>query len=174
MRKKEIIQRYDAAEEGVFPQGEKLLLICVNKTINIEDEAYTLLDRVRYSWKISPRRAEQAEYVLAVAHGLIVGVFEADEWLPATKENFGEIPEEYGRWHFQGWDPPEPKKRWGFRGREAHHYSTDQDECSKAFPRDCKVKIPCDSMPGIRIGGSFDCVAVRFANGHFAQDDSLE
>jgi hypothetical protein len=121
MRKREIIQLCETAEEAVFPKGEKLLLICVNKTIEIEDEAYKLLDRVRYSWKISPRRAEEAKYVLAVAHGLIVGVFEADEWLPATKENFGEIPEEHGRWHFQGWDPSEPKKRWGFRGREAHN-----------------------------------------------------
>jgi hypothetical protein len=119
MLKKEVIQRYETAEEAVFPDGAKLLLICVNRTIEIEDKSYKLLDKVRYSWKISPRRAEAAEYVLAVAHGLIIGVFEAHEWLSATKDNFGEIPGEYGRWHLQGWDPPEPKRRWGFRGREA-------------------------------------------------------
>jgi uncharacterized protein len=113
MRKKEIIQRYDAAEEAVFPEGAKLLLICVNKTVEIEDEAYTLLDRVRYSWKISPRRAEEAEYVLAVTHGLIVGVFENGKWMDSTKENFaGEIPERYGNWEHQA-------GRSGFRGHEA-------------------------------------------------------
>jgi hypothetical protein len=102
MRKKQIIQRHDAAEEAVFPEGEKLLLICVNKTIEIEDDAYTLLDRVRYSWKISPRRAEEAEYVLAVTYGLIIGVFENGEWMDATKENFaGGIPEVYGNWDDQ-------------------------------------------------------------------------
>ncbi len=124
MRKKEIMQRYDAAEEAVFPEGEKLLLICVNKTIEIEDEAYTLLDRVRYSWKISPRRAEEAEYVLAVAHGLIIGVFENGEWMDATKENFaGGIPELYGNWDdqegrsgFCGHDAPEDvKKRYRYK-----------------------------------------------------------
>jgi hypothetical protein len=100
--KKEIMQLYDAAEEAVFPEGEKLLLICVNKTIEIEDEGYTLLDRVRYSWKISPRRAEKAAYVLTVARGLIIGVFENSEWMDATRENFaGDIPERYGNWDDQ-------------------------------------------------------------------------
>jgi len=113
MRKKEIIQRCDAAEEAVFAKGEKLLLICVNKTIEIEDDAYTLLDRVRYSWKISPRRAEEAEYVLAVTYGLIIGVFENGEWMDATKENFaGGIPEVYGNWDDQ-------EGRSGFRGHDA-------------------------------------------------------
>jgi uncharacterized protein len=113
MRKQEIIKLYEVAEEAVFPDGERLLLICINRTIEIEDEAYSLYDKVRYSWKVSPTRAEQANYVLAVAHGLIIGVFEADEWLPATKENFGgEIPGRYGNWENQN-------GRSGFRGREA-------------------------------------------------------
>ncbi len=117
MRKKEIIRRRKAAQEAVFPDTARLVLINVNRTI--ENEDYQLYDKVRYSWKVSRDKAEQAQQVLAVAYGLIVGVFEVDEWLPATKEHFGELPEDYGRWRFQGWEPLEPKRRWGFRGREA-------------------------------------------------------
>ena len=113
MRKKEMIERRETAEEAVFPDGAKLLLICINRTIQIDDKSYKLLDRVRYSWKLSPRKAEEAEYVLAVAHGLIIGVFENGEWMDATEENFGgEIPERYGNWEHQG-------GRSGFRGHEA-------------------------------------------------------
>ena len=111
MHKKEIIHIYDTAEEAVFPEGSRVMLICVNRTI--EDPTLTLLDAVRYSWKISHDRAENAEYVLAVAHGLIVDVFEAERpWLEATKEIFSEIPERHGNWKRQD-------GRWGFRGRQA-------------------------------------------------------
>ena len=36
------------------------------------------------------------------------------------------------------------------------------------------MKIPCDGIARFRTTGSFDCVVIRFANDHFAQDDSLE
>jgi len=36
------------------------------------------------------------------------------------------------------------------------------------------VEIPCYGVDVVRNTGSFDCVVVRFANDHFAQDDSLE
>ena len=36
-----------------------------------------LYDAVRYSWKIAPKRAERADYVLAVIDGEIVGAFES-------------------------------------------------------------------------------------------------
>jgi hypothetical protein len=110
VRKKKIIKLCEAAEEASFPDDAKLLLIIVNKTI--EDPVLTLKDAVRYSWRISRARAERAEYVLAVAYGLIVGVFEADEWLPANEKNFAEIPAIHGNWEHQD-------GRSGFRGREA-------------------------------------------------------
>jgi len=87
-----------------------LLLIIVNKTI--ENPDLDLYDAVRYSWKISRCRAEKADYVLAVAHGLIVGAFEPTEWLEATQQNFPDIPPKHGNWEHQ-------EGRSGFRGRRA-------------------------------------------------------
>jgi hypothetical protein len=112
MTKKEIIERYKTAEEAKIPDGNRLLLICVNKTV--EDRSLGVLNAVRYSWKISPDRAAAADYVLAVAFGLIVGVFEVEgEWQEAKKENFSpEIPEHHGNWKHQD-------GRYGFHGREA-------------------------------------------------------
>jgi hypothetical protein len=109
VRKKEIILLYEAAEEALFPSGAKLVLININRTI--ENPELALYDAVRYSWKISRRRAEGADYVLAVAHGLIVEVFEADEWLPAREENFPDVPASHGNWEHQD-------GRSGFRGRK--------------------------------------------------------
>ena len=96
MRVKDIKKRYEVAATAEFPGQARLLLICVNKTI--ENPNLSLLDGVRYSWKISPDRAEKAEYVLAVAHGLILGVFVADQWMQAEKDNFPDIPEDHGNW----------------------------------------------------------------------------
>ena len=110
MHKKEIVKLYEAAKEASFPAGAKLLLIIINKTL--ENPGLALKDAVRYSWKISRLRAEPAEYVLAVAYGLIVGVFEADEWLPANQKNFPDIPASHGNWERQD-------GRSGFQGREA-------------------------------------------------------
>lgn len=110
MRKREILQLYKHAPAADIPNGAKLLLICVNRTI--EDESLKLYDKVRYSWKLSVERADR-RLVLAVAFGVIVGVFEVDEWLRATKDNFhDEIPEHHANWGHQA-------GRFGFRGREA-------------------------------------------------------
>jgi hypothetical protein len=95
-------------EYAAFPERTKVLLVCVNKT----HESVGTYDAARYSWKISPAKAEQAEYVLAVSKGLIVGVFEADKWLPARKAHFPDIPPEHANWHKQA-------KRFGFVGRSA-------------------------------------------------------
>ena len=51
-------------------------------------------------------KAKQAEVVLATIQGLIVGVFVADEWLPATSENFPGREPVPGRFGFVGRDAP--------------------------------------------------------------------
>lgn len=66
--------------------NEKLILININSFDHTSNEE--LLDRVRYAWRLSKSRAEQAKYVLATIHGIVYGVFFADKWLPATAENF--------------------------------------------------------------------------------------
>ena len=56
----------------------KLVLINVNRTG--KDPNIDLYDAVRYSWKLSPDRAEKADYVLAVIEGEIVGAFEPTDF----------------------------------------------------------------------------------------------
>ncbi len=97
----QVIRLYEA-ENAKFVHN--VILITVNQTIK-ERQA---MDAVRYAWKIDVRRARKADYVLAVAFGMIVGVYVAEEWLPATPENFPGFPLT---------DPT--CSRFGFRAREA-------------------------------------------------------
>lgn len=109
MHAKEVISLYEAPEAQF---RHDVILINVNKSSENEE----LLDAVRYSWKISPTKARNFQYVLAVRKGLIIGVFEAVEWLPDTKENFpgfnrdGYGPRE-GRTGFRGHEAPEEVKQ---------------------------------------------------------------
>lgn len=94
---------------AAFPADLKLLLVCINKT---SKDLISTYDAARYSWKINPAKAEQAEYVMAVSKGVIVGVYEAEEWLPANETCFPDIPPEHANWDKQD-------KRFGFVGRPA-------------------------------------------------------
>ena len=82
MHAQEILRRY-AAEPAVFKH--KALLISVHKSA---DERPSLYDATRFAWKIDPRKADEAEVVLATQRGLIIGAFVAHEWLEATAANF--------------------------------------------------------------------------------------
>jgi hypothetical protein len=106
----EVITMGKGAEEfAEFPEHTRLLLICINK----QYEKLGAYNAVRYSWTISPKRAAQAKYVLAVVRGKIVDVFEAREWLTATEKNFSPgIPGEHGNWKHQ-------RGKFGFHGNEA-------------------------------------------------------
>jgi hypothetical protein len=100
MHAKQIIERYEA-KEAVF--DHKAILININRTAT-EKKVY---EAVRYAWVLDPKRANQAEVVLAVERGLIIGVFEVEgEWREANPENFP------GADSFSN-------KRWGFVGHEA-------------------------------------------------------
>jgi uncharacterized protein len=95
----EIIRRY-SAEPAVF--HHKALLINVNRTA----AETSLYEAVRYAWKISRFRAEQAEVILASVRGLIRGAFIADEWLAADPANFPNREEMPGRLGFNGREAP--------------------------------------------------------------------
>ena len=99
MHATQVIRLYEA-EEAKFLHN--VVLITINRTI----EDRPIIDAVRYAWKIDPIRARKVDYVLAVANGMIVGAYIADEWLPATPENFPGFPQA---------DP----ERFGFRGHAA-------------------------------------------------------
>lgn len=101
MHAKEIIDRY-SAEPAVFEH--KALLISVNRSA----AERSLYDATRYSWKINVKKARQADVILATVQGLIRGAFIADDWLPATPENFPSLAEGEG-----------VPGRFGFVGEEA-------------------------------------------------------
>jgi len=95
----EIIDRY-SAEPAHFIH--KALLITVNRSAS----EVSLYEATRYAWKISKRRAKEAEVVLPTVRGLIVGAFVADEWLDATSENFPGREDRPGRVGFVGSEAP--------------------------------------------------------------------
>lgn len=97
----EINQKY-AAEEAQI--NHKVLLISINKSIKLQ----SIYDAVRFAWKVNKSRAEEAEIILAVAHGIIRGAYINATWLEATESNFPDhIVQE------------SDAKRWGFRADEA-------------------------------------------------------
>ena len=109
MHAQEIIRRY-TAEPAIFVH--RALLISVNRSAL----ARPLYEATRYAWKINLSKAKEADVILATVQGLIVGAFVADDWLPATAENFP------GRAEGEG-----EAKRLGFVGREA------SDEIKKPY-----------------------------------------
>ena len=95
MHAKEILRRY-SAEPAQF--RHKALLISVNKST----AERSLYDATRFAWKIRKAKAEQADVILATIQGLIVGAFNADNWLDATAANFPGREDLPGRLSFVG------------------------------------------------------------------------
>lgn len=115
MHAREIIERY-AAAPAVFQH--RAILISVNKTA----AEHSLYEAVRFAWKIDRNKAQTAEVVLATVQGLIVGAFVADEWLPATSENFPGRENVPGRYGFRGREAPEAISRLYVRRRVPDEY----------------------------------------------------
>lgn len=99
MHSSEIIKRY-CAETAKFEH--KALLISVNRSA-LESSLY---EATRYAWRLSQKKASQAEVVLATVQGLIVGAFIAEEWLDAKPENFPGREAVEGRYGFIGSEAP--------------------------------------------------------------------
>lgn len=95
MHASEIIKKY-SAEEVLFKH--KALMINVNQLA----ATGTLYEATRYAWRLSIHKAQQAEVVLSIRHGIVIGVFVVDRWLPATKENFPLRESVPGRYGFVG------------------------------------------------------------------------
>ncbi|MDX2094422.1 MAG: hypothetical protein SFW64_00540 [Alphaproteobacteria bacterium] len=111
MHATQIVQQY-GAPEAVF--RHRAIMITINHTA----AERSIYDAVRYAWKIDPKKAREAELVLAIRHGIIVGVFEPSEWLPATPENFPSTLEIWeGRWGFIGEEAPPEITRLYLRHR---------------------------------------------------------
>ena len=110
MTAKDIVIKYGLpALENDPPHSLVLININKLKDRNDSNEIYNL---VRYCWRINKGRAEKADYVLAVVRGVVVGAFKANQWLPATPENFADEIDyadgsEADRWAFKGERAPQ-------------------------------------------------------------------
>jgi uncharacterized protein len=96
-----IIKRYQA-ETAVF--HHRAMLISINRSALHAEELY---QATRFAWKVSLDRAREAEVVLARYQGMIVEAFIAEQWLPATPENFPGQSHESNRYGFVGFIAPE-------------------------------------------------------------------
>jgi uncharacterized protein len=85
MHANEIVRKFEASP-AVF--SDPVVLINVNRYTEEQD----LYNAVRYAWKISERKAKEAKYILAVRKGLIIGAFEAHEWMPRRRRTFQGFP----------------------------------------------------------------------------------
>lgn len=85
----ELIDKYSLP---TLPEpAHRLILININKLEDRSDRK-AIYNLVRYCWRVSKERAEKAEYVVAVVRGVAIGAFRPLRWLPATPENFPDIP----------------------------------------------------------------------------------
>jgi hypothetical protein len=104
MHAQEIVNKYQA-EPAHFQH--RAVIINVNRTATES----SLYEATRYAWKINTKKASRAEIIVAVRFGLIVAVFVADEWLPATIEHFPEREPSPGRYGFIGSEASETLRR---------------------------------------------------------------
>jgi hypothetical protein len=96
----------------------KALLINVNRSA----DKLPLYDATHYAWVVNPRRAQDAEVILAVRQGVIIGAFEPSEWLEATKENFPDRDPVPGRYGFKGREAPDDVARLYLNRRVPDEY----------------------------------------------------
>jgi uncharacterized protein len=99
MHAREIIRRYSAPPADF---RHNAILISVNRSA----AETSLYEATRYAWKISRKKAMQADVILATQRGLIVGAFVAEDWLPATAQDFPGHEDAPGRLAFIGREAP--------------------------------------------------------------------
>jgi hypothetical protein len=99
MHAREIIRRCSAPPADF---RHNAILISVNRSA----AETSLYEATRYAWKISRKKAMQAEVILATQRGLIVGAFVVEDWLPATARDFPGHEDAPGRLAFIGREAP--------------------------------------------------------------------
>lgn len=87
--------------ESIMHIDEPVVAICINGSYEDEVNKRDIYKCTRGTWKVNRGRADKAHYALAIYHGLILEVYEIDEWVPAgsTENSFGPAP---GRHEFVG------------------------------------------------------------------------
>lgn len=89
---------------------DNIAIIKINKSYKDTLTATELYDCTRGCWKRKIESVQEAEYVLAVADGIVREVYQVNEWLPAQNLNRETIP----------YDSKVEKGRIGFSGTIAN------------------------------------------------------
>ena len=98
------IRKKYGLEEFKIKKQERLLLININALDDIYSEI-KIIRQIECAWRLDPKRAQQAQFVLAVHRGVIIGAFGNSTWQTATKARFPQLRfDELDRYGF------EPKK----------------------------------------------------------------
>lgn len=103
----ELVQRYGL--EAV-PSDDELTYIAINVSRSMQ-AGLTPYAAARYAWKIAEWRRSTPTVVLSHVAGVINGVFDVVEWLPATDAVFASFHKVYGDDSMSG--------RYGFVGHQA-------------------------------------------------------
>jgi uncharacterized protein len=86
MHAKDIIRQYEAEEADL--SQHKLLVV----NVGMSYKERNLYDATRHSWPVAINRVENAEYVLSVKGGVVIGVFKPEKWMHITPENLKYFP----------------------------------------------------------------------------------
>lgn len=96
MNAKQINELYEA-EEADF-DGDKCIIIKIRQ--ERIDEVGSVYKAVRWRWRLNPKKANKADYVVASCNGIIFGVFVVDE------EGWKKDSDDDERYFFDGKDAP--------------------------------------------------------------------
>ncbi|MEE3487743.1 MAG: hypothetical protein VZT48_06530 [Bulleidia sp.] len=100
----ELITKEELQSDGRF------LIIKINKLYKKDMTAVQLYEATRGYWRIDVKHADEAEYVLSVAHGTVVEVYEPLAWAQAgttAMETRGPSKDPEHRYEFTGSLAPE-------------------------------------------------------------------
>lgn len=111
--------------------AEKAILIRINKTYQSSMNKEALYDYTRGRWKLNPERAKNARYAIAIYKGIVLEVFEINDWhkagttdstrKPNDKPELNSTKSLIGRFEFKG--KVESKKiRNKFVNKSVKHY----------------------------------------------------
>ena len=95
----QIKRKYDLPEIEIEEEKDKILLINVNSLEENNDEE-KIKEQVECAWRVDTKKAERADFVLAVQRGICIGAFKNNNWIPATESEFPrlgkDVPGRYG------------------------------------------------------------------------------
>ncbi len=106
MNADEIIRIYNA--ETLFVIGNDCLIININKTYKRGNNYNSIYNATKEIWDIKEKRRNQTKYVLSEYKGLIVEVFEIENWYPKMRHRGPKAK-----------IPNDPYTGWGFNGKQA-------------------------------------------------------